>query len=511
MSAGISIILVVILIILSLVTSDRITEKHKKHELVEDMARGIAELDIVGYDYLLHGEKRMEQQWNLKYNSLAKILDEAEEETFKIIRADFIAVGDIFSQVTTNYKKRQRLIQEEVPQKMIDAAAGIEERLVAQLLITSHSIITSASRLADGASAEETEARKLAANLTLILIIFLAITVTTSSLLVARSISKPLNELIKGIEIIGGGNLEPRIVVRTKNELGQLASSFNKMAKDLQEITVSNDKLEEEITERKKVEEELEKHRENLEGLISERTQELQETMMNLEQSNQELEQFAYVASHDLQEPLRMVSSYTQLLAKRYQDQLDQDAKEFIHFAVDGANRMQILIQDLLSYARVGSRGQSLEPTDSNSALGQALVNLRTAVHEGNVLVTNDELPVVLADKTQLAQVFQNLISNSIKFRGDEAPRIHIKAEQKDGEYTFSVSDNGIGIDPEYHEKIFVIFQRLHQRNEYSGTGIGLSLCKRIVERHGGQIWLESTLGKGSTFYFTLKTGGEES
>lgn len=231
----------------------------------------------------------------------------------------------------------------------------------------------------------------------------------------------------------------------------------------------------------------------------------------DLKRSNKGLEQFAYVASHDLQEPLRMVSSYTQLLAKRYSDKLDQDAQEFIHFAVDGANRMQSLIQDLLAYSRVGSRGQSLESTDCNSALGQALVDLRTAINESNALVTNDELPVLLADKTQLSQLFQNLLSNSIKFQGDEAPRIHIKAEQKNGEYLFSVRDNGIGIDPEYHEKIFVIFQRLHKKDAYSGNGIGLSICEQIVKRHGGQIWLESASGQGSTFYFTLKTGGAES
>ncbi|MDE3090875.1 MAG: PAS domain S-box protein [Chloroflexota bacterium] len=224
-----------------------------------------------------------------------------------------------------------------------------------------------------------------------------------------------------------------------------------------------------------------------------------------LTRSNKELEQFAYVASHDLQEPLRMVASFTQLLARRYTGKLDADADEFIGYAVDGSNRMQRLINDLLAYSRVSTRGKSFEPTNIETILDQALFNLRVAIQESQAVVTHDPLPTVNADATQMVQLFQNLIGNAIKFRGECPSRIHVSAERRTREFVFSVRDEGIGIDPQYHDRIFVIFQRLHSKAEYPGTGIGLAICKRIVERHSGRIWVESELGKGATFYFTLR------
>ena len=237
----------------------------------------------------------------------------------------------------------------------------------------------------------------------------------------------------------------------------------------------------------------------------------LKVTLADLERSNQELEQFAYVASHDLQEPLRMVSSYTQLLARRYQGKLGADADEFIAYAVDGASRMQGLITDLLAYSRVGTRTKGFELTDCQAVLDLALANLRAAIDTSGAVVTHELLPTVMADRLQLVQLFQNLVGNAIKFHVEEPPRIHVSAEKKAGEWEFLVRDNGIGIDPQYAERIFVIFQRLHTREEYSGgTGIGLAICKKIVERRGGRIWVESQLGKGSTFHFTILTGGNE-
>jgi len=224
----------------------------------------------------------------------------------------------------------------------------------------------------------------------------------------------------------------------------------------------------------------------------------------DLLRSNKELEQFAYVASHDLQEPLRMVSSFTQLLAQRYGDKLDQDAQEFIQYAVDGAARMQVLINDLLDYSRIGTRGRQFTVIDMHEVLGQAVNNLRIKIQERNALITNDNIPTVFADEGQMVQLFQNLIGNALNF-SKASPKIHISAREEKDQYVFIVADNGIGIEPQYFERIFQIFQRLHPKNDFGGgTGIGLAICKRIIERHGGKIWVESKKGKGSVFYFTI-------
>jgi PAS domain S-box-containing protein len=237
----------------------------------------------------------------------------------------------------------------------------------------------------------------------------------------------------------------------------------------------------------------------------------LQKTLQELARSNTELEQFAYVASHDLQEPLRMVASYVQLLSRRYRGQLDADADDFIDFAVDGATRMQGLINDLLAYSRVGTRGKEFAPLSLEKALDTALQNLRVAVGESKAEITHDPLPEVIGDEGQLGQVLQNLVANALKFRREEAPQIHLSARHDGKQWTIGVQDNGIGIESQYLNRIFIIFQRLYTREEYAGTGIGLAICKRIVERHGGRIWVESTPGTGSTFYFTIPDDPEES
>jgi PAS domain S-box-containing protein len=224
-----------------------------------------------------------------------------------------------------------------------------------------------------------------------------------------------------------------------------------------------------------------------------------------LNRSNEELGQFAYIASHDLQEPLRMVASYTQLLSRRYKGKLDADADEFIAFAVDGASRMQHLIQDLLTFSRVGTKGQELLETSSEDALRRALINLRSAIQESGAEVTHDPLPMVLADDMQLTQLFQNIIGNGIKYQSPGIPKVHISAHRNDDKkWMFSIKDNGLGIDPQYFERIFGMFQRLHKREEFEGTGIGLAICKKIVERHGGNILVQSHPGQGSTFQFPL-------
>jgi signal transduction histidine kinase len=277
-------------------------------------------------------------------------------------------------------------------------------------------------------------------------------------------------------------------------DLSRKTALLKKHAAALEE---KNAQLRREVAERHKAEEEVRRMNADLERRVQDRTAELSRI-------NEELRQFAYVASHDLQEPLRTIGSYTQLLARRYKDKLDKDADDFIDYIVSGVGRMHTLLNDMLAYSRVSqSESRTLNPANCEAVLQSALLNLQATIKDSGAEITHDPLPIVLGDEIQLAQVFQNLISNAIKYRRDEPPRIHISASEQDCEWLFSVSDNGIGIDAQYHDRVFGIFKRLHGR-ELPGTGMGLAICKRIVERHKGRIWVESEVGKGSTFYFTI-------
>ena len=270
-------------------------------------------------------------------------------------------------------------------------------------------------------------------------------------------------------------------------EIGELARSFDEMAAA----------LEQQVSELQRAEGELKELNEDLEKRVVNRT-------LELKRSNEDLEQFAYVASHDLQEPLRMIRNYLQLLQQRYKTELDSNAHDFINFALDGSKRMNQLIHDLLAYSRVGTHGKELVLTECDQALEDALANLTVAIEESKAEVTRDSLPPVIGDEVQLTQLFQNLIGNAVKFRGEATPKVHIGVQRKGGEWEFTVRDNGIGIAEQDFQRIFVVFQRLHNREKYPGTGIGLSVCKKIVERHGGRIWVESKPGKGTTFHFTI-------
>ena len=307
------------------------------------------------------------------------------------------------------------------------------------------------------------------------------------SILLSRSISKPIMMLKQGAEIIGSGNLDYKTGLSTGDEIGDLSKSIDQMTCNLKNVTASRNELQREIEERIKTEHALEI-----------KTKEL-------ERSNTELEEFAYVASHDLQEPLRMISSYLQLLERRYKGKFDQDADDFIHYAVDGAKRLQILINDLLTYSRLTTRGKPFKMVDLNHVFKTTLIQLTHSIQKTNPNIICQPLPQIMADEIQLTQLFQNLIHNAIKFCDQEQPIIEISCEDKGDFFQFAVKDNGIGIDPDYHSKIFQIFRRLHGVGKFEGTGVGLALCKKIIERHNGTIWVESEPGQGSTFYFTLK------
>ena len=284
-----------------------------------------------------------------------------------------------------------------------------------------------------------------------------------------RIVIRRIEELNRMSYEIGKGNMHHRICDRSNDELGTLASAFNNMG------------------------EELENEKDRVLGING-----------DLMRSNTDLEQFAYVSSHDLQEPLRMISGYVDLIKRKYKGALDSDMDKYIEFIVGGVNRMQLLIDDLLKYSRVSTLASPLVLINCENILEDSLLNLKISINESGAVVTHDPLPTVMADGSQLTQVFQNLISNAIKFKGSEPPRIHIGVEKKEEMWVFSVADNGIGIAPEFFDRIFVVFNRLHSSEKYSGTGIGLSICKKIVERYGGKIWVDSKIGRGSKFYFTI-------
>ncbi|MEX2206054.1 MAG: ATP-binding protein [Myxococcota bacterium] len=320
-----------------------------------------------------------------------------------------------------------------------------------------------------------------------------------------RVVSGPLLDLVDTVRRISRDqDYALRAEVRSGDELALLVRSFNEM---LEQIEQRDDALE---AARTGLEMRVEERTKDLEQEIAVRRRteaSLAKQAEELARSNADLEQFAYVASHDLQEPLRMVASYTQLLSETHQGKLGAESDKYIRHAVDGATRMQQLVVDLLAYARVGRASREPTLVDCRSAFDQAVANLEVVVRESNARVTCDELPKVLGHATQFAQLFQNLIGNALKFRGEEPPRIHVDAVRRDGEHVFSVRDNGIGFEAKHAEKIFVIFQRLHARSSrYPGTGMGLALCKKIVETHGGRIWAESTPGLGSTMSFSIPT-----
>jgi signal transduction histidine kinase len=465
-------------------SSNLVNSEVRESESATRIIKDIFELNIVTYEYLSHYEERMHQQWQLKYDSLGEFLEVMRKEEIhpehlsrlESITSDYESLGDYFSLIVANFTKRKRLIEENKPQAEIDLSLDSEKRLSTQALMRSQRMASEAFEFSVLMQQRIAQVQQRTNSIALVSIIGFVVLSFCISFLTTRAIIEPLNELVRSAEIIGKGNLKHRVDSKTRNEIGELALAFNQM------------------TER----------RQQAEEKLKEYSEQLEETVEDLERSNIELEQFAYVASHDLQEPLRMVSSYMQLLEKRYRGRLDDDADEFIAFAVDGAKRLQTLIKDLLAFSRVKSRGRSFDSTDSQWIIERVLTNLGELIKENNATVTHDRLPTVMADDVQLEQVFQNLLGNAIKFHSEVPPEIHIGAERMDGEWKFSVRDNGIGIEPEYREKIFVIFKRLHGGEEYPGTGIGLAISKRIIERHGGRIWVETTPGGGSTFFFTL-------
>jgi len=464
-SAGISIALVVALVSMVLVTSGRIAEENKKHHLLMGVYESVSELDIVTYDYLLHREERMEHQWNLKHDSLGEILDGlAEEEGLKSIRADYATLGNLFLQVTANYEERQKYIQEGASQEKIDAATGLEERLVTQLLITSHSIITNVSRLAEEAHTEVTEAQRIAANSTVILMIILAIAITTSSLLIARSISKPLTRLAGYSRRVGEGEYTADIEIKGKNEVASVDSDVKSMVGQLQ------------------------KHREHLEELVEE--------LLRSERLAT-LGQFSGSISHELRNPLAVIGSSVYYMEKKLGG-ADSKVLEHLGRIKSNVDKSTAIIESLLNLTRM--QAPRLEKLDSKAIISDAIASSK--VPTGVEVVRNfpkGEL-LVNADGAQLRMAFKNIIKNAVEAMNGKGT-LTITARANAGSQTeVSFADTGSGIAVENLDKVF---QPLFSTRA-KGIGFGLSIVRMIIDKHGGTVKTRSEPGEGAVITIHL-------
>lgn len=452
------------------------------------IGRQVLDLTLLGHDVADHPDvARARAQWQDKHDHIARLLTATDaqdplDEPARRLRREHAAVGELYRRLTDS------------PPPAVDPALREErrQRLAAQMATGAQSMVSISATLADEARARQEALRQRLWLAMVWVSIAVAALVAAIAVAAARTLLEPLRRLQQGTEAIGRGELDYRIGLTGRDEFADLGRAFDAMAERLDTVLASRALLEQEMEQRRRSEAAL------------------REAGERLTASNRELQEFAYVVSHDLQEPLRMVSSYLKLIARRYQGRLDQDADEFIAFAVDGAERMAAMIDGLLQYSRVQSRGEPFAAVDLEQVLADVLDNLRLQIEESGARVEHTRLPAVAADRQQMTRLLQNLIGNAIKFHGEAPPHVRVDARLHEGAWTLSVQDNGIGIEPRDAERVFGMFQRLHSRGKYPGTGIGLAVCKRIVERHGGRIWMESTPGGGSTFSFTLPQRQED-
>jgi signal transduction histidine kinase len=427
-------------------------------------------------EYLDYGDERPLRQWHKRNEFLGRIINEIKE--FQSIDQALLKDLEIKYQAVNSL--HPQIIQLGSSGEQRPNLRALHQTLVGTMSVQLEELVNAAELLHTASQSLTLRKQKLAQTLILSTSLLMIGLIALILYQIKKTIVSPLQELSRGAEMIGEGNFNYFVEIKKDDEVGRLSKAFNTMSERLR---TSYDSLHSEIRERKRAEEELIR-------------------------SNEDLQQFAYVASHDLQEPLRNVASCLQLLEKKYKNNLDAKADQYIHYAVESSVRMKTLILDLLTYSRIGTKGKPPQRLDCELILDQTVKNLRSAISETGAVITHDPLPAVLADDAQLSQVFQNLIGNGIKFRREEQPHIHVSAVKNKTEWIFSVKDNGIGIESRHLDRIFVIFQRLHKRSQYGGTGIGLAIVKKVVERHNGRVWVESEFGSGTTFYFTLPEKG---
>jgi len=483
-TGSVFLVIIAILVAVFTVTAQEGAKSRENRGTATSIIRSLQSLTVLTNEYAAYREERPAYQVRQIQTALAEIMAQAsfqgaEEQA---IIASLAAQNEKFA---ADFEHLLKLYEQE---KQNGSALQIElaERVKSRIQLDIELMAGDALHLSDifGARVAVTQTvTAIILGFALLMLIALGVILF---IVAWRRMLVPLMQLQKGTQLIAEGKLDYRVGIASRDEIGELAANFNTMAERLKQSYSA-----------------LERSRDELEVKVKERTAELQRTAEELHRSNMELQQFAYVASHDLQEPLRTISSFLQLIEKRYADSIGGETREFIAFSVAAANRLQEMIRALLEYSRVQSQGSSFAMVKVQAVLDEAMNNLRKAIEESGAGITLDPLPQVYGDGGQLVRLFQNLLANAIKFRGNLPPVIHVSSEKKQDEWLFCVKDNGIGMDIKYADRVFNIFQRLHGR-DIPGIGIGLAVCKRIVERHGGRIWVESETGKGARFCFTM-------
>lgn len=442
-----------------------INEATERNKHFFDLSQSLFELIVVTNDYLLYKEELSLEQWHSKYASIHRLLNAppsqkaTDESQLASLRKDHEEIKNIFTKLIASIGKAQQP----------GSYSRLQTRLVGKIQTMLQGMNFKAKELVSESQKEVNDSQEYASMVIIGIVLLTVVVISINSFLLRLSIIMPIMKLQEGTAIVGKGNLDHRIGSTAAGEVGELTRAFDDMT---ERVSVLNRKLSDNVED--------------------------------LERSNHELQQYAYVASHDLQSPLRSIVSYLQLLQKRLKGDIDEKGEKYINRSIASGKLMQVLIQDLLNYSKVGSNHKKFTEVDCGSIFDEVLNNLGTLIHENEAQVTHGELPKLTGEQSLFLQLFQNLIGNAIKYRGSVPPKVHVEAKRQTDGWIFSVQDNGIGLEPEYAERIFVIFQRLHGKHEYSGTGIGLAICKKIVERHAGRIWVESELGSGATFYFTI-------
>ena len=532
-----SALLMLVIFFVLFIQNKQVEEARRYNALAFKIVHGMFELNILTSDYYLRESGRAQIQWQQKHEAVAKLfalMNQSRIAQSSNIIEDLMRkneeIRQKFSDLIT-YKRRQN------DSLMVrDRLIGMEENLFRQLSASAQDIVTSALQLAVLSRTQLEEARNTITLVAMLSFLILMCALVGNALYTSSLVSRPLKELTKGTKMIGTGDLEYRIPIKSQDEMGHLAQTFNKMSQSLLE---SHTDLEEKVADRTRQlestnkslqlqtqnlvtsEQALTVQREELIAFnerlkdqqlileeqkisLEEAKDALEKNAIDLQHSNAALKKFAYIASHDLQEPLRMISGFSTLLKDQYKGRIDEQADKYLGYMAEGSERLQDMIQGLLSYSRLEAQMASFEPCDLNKIILSTMENLNHLIVQYNVTVYYDNLPSVNGNPMQIGQVFQNLVSNAIKYRSNAIPKIEVTAQLNGERWKISFKDNGVGVEEKYYQKIFELFQRLHTRQHSQGTGMGLAICQQIIKGHGGKIWIESKLNQGSTFIFTL-------